>query len=140
MTLEEKGPICPPPHLAPHLQTVSQTLQAWEGVLAATHWDLYDTTQVDGADFYVGSQELGHIHLNGEVHLATSPELRQLLVALSLAQPFPFGGDYAGWVLYRIRSIQDTRHALWLFQLNYLRLTGTPLVDLTQVINNYKPE
>ena len=49
-------------------QSVSAEIQSWPGIIAATHWFLYDRTQVDGADFYVGEKELGHIHLDGELH------------------------------------------------------------------------
>ena len=85
MTLSEKGPIAPPPILNGLLQGVSQTIQSWNGVVAATPWYLYLPTQVDGADFYVGEKELGHIHLDGSVHLATSMALRQVLVTRRLA-------------------------------------------------------
>lgn len=140
MTLEEKGPISPPPQFALPIQTVSNALQTWGGLTAAAHWDLYDTALVDGADFYVGQEELGHIHLNGDVHLATINELRKPLVEAGLAQRFPFGGEYEGWVLYHIQSAETARHAIWLFHLNYLRLTGTPLADIINLISNHKHE
>ena len=59
--------------------------------------------QVDGADFYCGDEELGHIHLNGEVHLATSPAITRALIAAGAADRFPCAG--AGeWITYRIGS------------------------------------
>src|SRR6516165_1298489 len=69
MKLADKGRIKPPPALKGAAQLVSQEIQSWPGIVAATHWFLYDRTQVDGADFYVGERELGHIHLDGEFHL-----------------------------------------------------------------------
>ena len=42
---------------------------------------------VDSADFYVGEQELSHLHLSGDVHLASSPALGQTLVAGGWARP-----------------------------------------------------
>ncbi len=66
MTLEEKGKFAPPPKMTPYPQMVSSAIQQWENVIAATHWDLYDRTKVDGSDFYVGKNELGHIHLDGQ--------------------------------------------------------------------------
>lgn len=124
MTLSEKGPIAPPPVLNGLLQGVSETIQSWNGVGAATHWHLYRPDQVDGTDFYVGDEELGHIHLDGSIHLATSLALRQALVTRGLAQPFPYAG-YEGWVQSAIRGPADAELALWLFGLNHRRLCGT---------------
>lgn len=129
MTLSEKGPIAPPPVLNGPLQGVSETIQSWNGVIAATHWHLFRSTQVDGADFYVGEEELGHIHLDGSVHLATSMALRQALVMRGFAQPFPYSG-YEDWVQSTIRGPSAADLALWLFSLNHRRLCGTPEAEL----------
>ena len=73
----------------------------------------------------MGSEELSHIHLNGEAHLATSPALGAALVAASLARPLRWGGAaYRGWTEFSIRSAADAAHATWLFELNYQRLRG----------------
>ncbi len=139
MTLQEKGLIVPPPPLAPQLQPIADSIQTWEGIIAATHWDLYNRTRPDGADFYVGEEELGHIHLNGEVHLATTNELRKPLVARGLAERFPYGGGgYAGWVNFHIHNEETARHALWLFRLNYDRIRGVALPQLLEEIEGYK--
>ncbi len=126
MTLEEKGPIAPVPALSAVLEPVSQTIQNWPGTLAAAHWDLFRVGEVvDGADFYVGSEELGHIHLSGEAHLATPPALGAALVAAGLARPLRWGGAaYRGWTEVSIRTAADAAHATWLFELNYQRLRG----------------
>lgn len=76
MKLQEKGPIKPVPVLAEPMEHVSKEIQNWKGIISATHWNLFDLEQVDGADFYVGEQELGHIHLDGSIHLATTKELQ----------------------------------------------------------------
>jgi hypothetical protein len=80
MRLEEKGQILPPPVLSKYPQMVSEEIQKWSNIISATHWDLYDRTKVDGADFYVGKKELGHIHLDGWVHLATNKALAQVML------------------------------------------------------------
>lgn len=80
MKLTEKGRIVPPIKLGEPMENVSKTVQSWNKIISATHWNLYDRTKPDGADFYVSEEELGHIHLNGEVHLATSVALRNSLV------------------------------------------------------------
>ncbi|GAC1382130.1 MAG: hypothetical protein NVSMB45_07880 [Ginsengibacter sp.] len=86
MKLEDKGPIKPPPVLSNFPEQVSKEIQSWKEIIAATHWNLYDRKQTDGADFYVGEEELGHIHLDGEVHLATGKELASALLKRKLAK------------------------------------------------------
>jgi len=134
MKLEDKGAIRPAPVLSKHPEEVSRAIQQWEAIVSATHWDLYDTSQVDGADFYVDEQELGHIHLNGEIHLATNSVLSALLIKMKLAEKFPYG---SGWVQYQIADERSAAHALWLFRLNYDRLKGLPISDLQQRIEQY---
>lgn len=136
MTLQEKGPLAPPPILSTYPQLVSNSIQQWKNITAAAHWDLYDNTKVDGADFYVGEDELGHIHLDGAVHLATINELRVPLVKNKLAKKFPYGGNYEGWVLFKITSKAEAEQAIWLFKLNYERLMGVPIEILVARINN----
>ena len=131
MTLAAKGPILPVPVLDGHAETVSRTVQSWPGVIAAAHWDLYRPTQINAADFYVGAEECGHIHLDGEVHLATSLELRNLLVAENLARRFPY---YASWVEASVRTAAEAEHAIWLFRLNYDRIMGKSLESQSEQI------
>lgn len=135
MTLEEKGPIKPPPELSKFPQQVSKEIQSWKDIIAATHWYLYDRSQTDGADFYVGGEELGHIHLNGEIHLATGKSLATLLIKNKLANKFPWGSD---WVMSQIESAKDVKHAIWLFKLNYNRIKGAPLKKLMEEIDDYR--
>ena len=121
MMLEAKGPVRPVPVLNGYAETVSLAVQYWLGVIAATHWHLYRPTEVNGADFYVGTEECGHIHLDGEVHLATSLELRKSRLAHGLARPVPY---YASWGETSIRNEAEAKHAIWLFRLNYDRIMG----------------
>ena len=131
MTLEAKGPVRPAPVLNGYAELVSREVRSWPGVIAATHWHLYRPTEVNGADFYVGTQECGHIHLDGEVHLATSLDLRKSLLAHGQARPFPY---YASWVETSIRSEAEARHAIWLFRLNYDRIMGASPQSLNENI------
>jgi hypothetical protein len=135
MKLVAKGPIKPPPVLKGPAQLVSQDIQSWPGIVAATHWFLHDRTQVDGADFYVGDRELGHIHLEGEIHLGTTRTLAAMLIAHGLADPFKWND---AWVQYSIRTRADVDHALWLFRLGYYRLTGTGIATLRQRVLDYR--
>ncbi len=135
MTLEEKGPIMPPPELSKFPQQVSKEIQSWKDITAATHWDLYDRSKPDGADFYIGQEELGHIHLDGEVHLAIGKELALVLIKNKLGKKFPYGSD---WVTSPIESAKDVPHATWLFKLSYNRIKGMPVKKLVDEIHNYK--
>ena len=134
MSLKQKGAVRPPPVLAEPFERVSQALQAWPGIVAATHWHLSRNREVDGADFYVGDEELGHLHLDGDVHLATNLALAVPLVEAGLARRFPYGGSYAGWVEMSIRTDADAEHAIWLFRLNYDRLSGGAMSGLVERI------
>ena len=134
MKLADKGPMAPPPILSAYPQMVSAAIQQWKDIIAVAHWDLNDETRIDGADFYVGKEELGHIHLDGSVHLATVKELRVPLVNHKLAKKFPYGGTYDGWVLFNITTEADAVQAIWLFKLNYQRLTGVAIKELINTI------
>ena len=125
MKLNDKGPIAPPPELSKHLQFVSDRIQSWSGVLAATHWDLYSPSQVDGADFYLGDDELGHIHLNGEVHIPLSANDHGFAIATGLARPFRYGafgrGTYRFWIEADVCNASEADIAVTLFEMSYRR-------------------
>ena len=113
-----KGPLAPPPVLGGTVQAVADAIAAWPEVEATTHWHLNDHTRVDGIDFYVGPDELGHIHLDGSIHLATTPELGAELVAEGFGKPFPWA---KGWTMANIGRL-DVGRAVALFRRNYDRL------------------
>lgn len=112
-----KGPLAPPPVLDGALGRVADTIAAWPDVIATTHWTL-DQSEVDGIDFYVGDEELGHIHLDGSIHLATSPTLSEQLVAEGLGTPFRWAH---GWTLARVAALGEEGSAA-LFRRNYDRI------------------
>lgn len=113
-----KGPLAPPPALGGAIQTVADTIAAWPEVEATTHWHIDDKTRVDGIDFYVGHDELGHIHLDGSIHLATSPALGAKMVAEGLGRPFPWA---RGWTQASIDRL-GVEAVVALFRRNYDRL------------------
>lgn len=122
MKLSEKGRFAPPPRLSPrHAQALSETLASWESVHARTHWLLGDESVVDGADFYVGAEELGHLHLDGEAHVAVGPALRDVLVERALASPFRWSRAFVVW---KVSSVASREHAEWLFSLRLAALQG----------------
>jgi hypothetical protein len=121
MKLSDKGRFSLPPVLPKHAEVVSKTLASWADVHARTHWLLGDETVVDGADFYVGEEELGHLHLEGQAHVATGPVLGKALVAARLASPFRWSPKF---VVHDVARAADVEHALWLFRLAYDRAAG----------------
>ncbi len=118
---EAKGPLAPPPALDGSLQAVADAITAWPEVEATTHWHLHDSKRVDGIDFYVGPDELGHVHLDGSIHLATTPELGAKLVAEGLGRPFPWA---RGWTMASVSSL-GVESAVEFFRRNYDRLRPT---------------
>ncbi|SRR6266851_8764613 len=115
---EAKGRVAPPPALTGKLKAVADAVAAWPDVEATTHWRFDQPNRVDGVDFYVGSEELGHIHLDGSIHLATTPRLGAKLVAEGLGQPFVWA---RGWTLASISRLGVDK-SVALFRRNYDRL------------------
>lgn len=115
---DAKGAVAPPPALEGPLGVVASAVAAWPGVTATAHWDFSRPDRVDGIDFYVGDAELGHIHLDGSIHLATPPALGAALVAEGLGRPFRYA---KGWVEANVRELGEAR-ATDLFRRNYDRL------------------
>jgi Family of unknown function (DUF5519) len=127
MKLAEKGRYAPPPCLPVHAQAVSKELESWPGVHARTHWLLGDETQVDGADFYVNERELGHIHLQGEAHIAFPKPLRDALIQAGLASPFRWSQAF---VVRSIATAADAARAQALFELAFDHLRGVSIGQL----------
>jgi hypothetical protein len=134
MKLSEKGRYAPPPQLKAAAQRVSETLAKWPGVQARTHWLLGDEREVDGADFYLGEEELGHIHLDSEAHVMHARPIAQTLIKAGLARRFPWSAEA---VVFEIRTQADVALALWLFQLSYDRHRGLESAELLARITDY---
>lgn len=133
MKLEEKGNIAPPPVLSKYSELVSQEIQKWEGIISATHWEIWDRNQPNGADFYVGELELGHIHLDGSLHIASTKELSQALIKAGLARKFPYGEN---WIQFKIFDRESVNHAIWLFKLHYDKLRGADTAKSVKAISD----
>jgi hypothetical protein len=93
-------------------------------VESRTHWQLGDETIVDGADFYVGERELGHLHLYAEAHIALPRALRDPVIAAGLARPFRYSDSF---VVHRVKTSAEVDATEWLFRLAYDRLEGVSL-------------
>ena len=135
MKLEEKGKIIPPPVLSKYLEIVSKEIQQWLGIISATHWEIRDRNKPNGADFYVGEQELGHIHLDGSLHIPSTSKFSQALIKAGLAQKFPYAEN---WVQFNISDDKSAAQAIWLFKLHYDYLGGVDAATLMQAILHYQ--
>lgn len=116
----EKGPLAPAPVLVGALKAVADEVASWAGIQATVHWHLFNRSQVDGVDFYCGEEELGHLHLDGMIHLATNRRLGATLIAEGTARPFRY---QPGWVEAQSNDI-GVRAAVALFRRNYDCLLG----------------
>jgi len=134
MKLSEKGRYAPPPRLEPAAECVSQALASWPGVHARTHWLLGDEQVVDGADFYLGEEELGHLHLNSVAHVMHCLPVATALIKAGLGRRFQWNREI---VVFPIRTRADEEHALWLFELSYERRKGLQDRDLLARIATY---
>lgn len=121
MKLSQKGRFAAPPRLPEPAQSVSEALATWPDVHARTHWLLGDEQEIDGADFYVQEDEIGHIHLGGEAHIAVGQKLGAALIAAGRAKPFRYSDAF---VVFSIRTERDVQAALALFELAYDRRRG----------------
>ena len=90
---------------------------------------------MDGADFYVGEEEIGHLHLEGQAHVATGLALRKALVAAKLAAPFRWSSKF---VVHDVARASDVEHALWLFRLAYDRARGVNDEELAARVDAYE--
>lgn len=127
MKLNEKGRFVARPALDGIAEGLAQEVERLAGVKARTHWHLGDENEVDGADFYVGDAELGHIHLYAEAHIAVPKPLRDALIAAGLAKRFPWSEAF---VAKRVKTAKDVREAAFVFGLAHAHLRGTAVVEL----------
>ncbi len=127
MKLSEKGRFVPRPTLEGVAERVACSVESWPEVHARTHWELGDETIVDGADFYVGERELGHLHLYAEAHIVMPRSLRDALIAAKLARPFRWSESF---VVHRVRTAADAEHVERLFRLAFDYLQGKRLPKL----------
>lgn len=131
MKLNEKGRFAPPPTLPKFAQQLSEALASDPKVLARTHWLLGDETTIDGADFYWGEEELGHLHLDGEAHVAQADSVRDALIEAGFAEPFRWSRRF---VVASVKREKDVAAVQWLFDLRRRELEGTKPAALVKEV------
>ena len=120
-----KGAVRQTPVLTGDLKAVADTVTTWPEVIATSRSHFAHTEQDDGIDFRAGEDELGHMHFDGSIHLASGPDLCAALVAEGLGRPSPWA---RGWLEARIDTFGAER-AVALFRRNYDRLRPSPRKD-----------
>lgn len=118
MRRREKGRVAPPPALPTAAQRVADEVAALPGVSVQAHWEIGSQTEVNGADFYVGEEELGHIHLDGEAHVPIGPVLARRLVAAKLARRFRWSDAFV------VVDTANRELARWVFGLRHAQIGG----------------
>ena len=134
MKLKDKGVFMPPPKLEKYSQIVSMEIQSWNNIIAAAHWDIHDSKKINGADFYLNEDELGHIHFGGEVHIASDKRIMKILIEKSLARKFIYGTNF---LEFTISNKKSAEHALWLFKIHYDFINGVEFAVLKDSIVDY---
>jgi len=132
MSRAAKGRVAPPPKLGRAAQKVANAVAKLPGVTVQAHWEIGSQTDVNGTDFYVGQEELGHIHLDGEAHVPLGRALADLLVRAKLAQRFPWSRDFV------VLDTSDAAHALWVFTLRRDQIDGAAAADLRARVVAYR--
>ena len=122
MRAEDKGPFAPAPVIDGPAGVIAAEIATWPGVQARAHWHLYRPAEMDGADFYVGTEELGHIHLDGEAHLAVTRAMRDVAIRAGTGHAAPWPG-YENWLHVGITG-ETAAEALALLRANHVRLYG----------------
>jgi hypothetical protein len=133
MSRREKGRVAPPPRLAPAAQRVADEVAALPHVIVQAHWEIGSQTEVNGTDFYVGEDELGHIHLDGEAHVPIGRALAEVLIRAKLAQRFPWSREFVAI------DTGDVVQARWLFGLRHAQIAGATDAELRARIAAHAP-
>jgi hypothetical protein len=128
MSRKAKGRIAQPPRLGPAAQRVADDVGALPDVTAQAHWEIGSQTEVNGTDFYVGEDELGHIHLDGEAHVPIGRALADELIRAKLAARFPWSRDFV------VVDTDDAAHAVWVFGLRRAQIDGVASNELRERI------
>jgi len=124
MSRRAKGRVAPPPRLAATAQRVADEVAALPHVIVQAHWEIGSQTEVNGTDFYVGEDELGHIHLDGEAHVPVGRALADELVRAKLARRFPWSREFVAI------DTSDAAQARWVFGLRHAQIAGATDAEL----------
>ena len=118
MSRTAKGRVAPPPELPPDAQRVADRVARLPGVVAQAHWEIGSQTEINGTDFYVDEQELGHIHLDGEAHIPVGDDLARVVITRGLARRFRWSDAFI------VVDTSNHERAVQLFDLRLAQIGG----------------
>jgi hypothetical protein len=130
MTRTEKGRVALPPRLHSLFQATADAVVALPGVAAQAHWQIGSQTIENGVDFYVGEDELGHIHLDGSAHIPVGDDVVDVVVKARLARRFRWSRAFVEV------DASDKDKTLWLFVLRHAQIEGATEDDILSRIAN----
>lgn len=134
MSRTAKGRVAPPPRLEGPAQAVSERVATLPGVTVQAHWEIGSQTEVNGTDFYVGEDELGHIHLDGEAHVPVGHDLAAVLIRARLARRFHWSREFVAL------DTDDVSHAAWVFGLRRAQIDGVGHAELCERVERHAAE
>ena len=134
MSRKAKGRVAAPPRLDGAAQEVSSKVATLPDVIVQAHWEIGSQTDVNGTDFYVGENELGHIHLDGEAHIPVGRELADLLIRRRLARRFRWSREFVAL------DTEDVAHAAWVFGLRRAQIDGVGHAELCERVDRHVAE
>ena len=100
---------------------VIEEVRRWPGVEMRPHPSAATPGESDGVEFRLYGRQIGHVHADCSVHLSLTKALREHVISDGLAEPLEFA-PASGWAMFNAMAATDTRHAIWLLRLNYVRL------------------
>jgi hypothetical protein len=131
MSRSEKGRIATAPNLGGNAQLVVERVALMVNVSVQAHWEIGSQTDINGTDFYVGEQELGHIHLDGEAHIPIGATIVNALVKTKIARRFRWSKEFA------VIDTTDVDATVWLFALRHSQIAGAIDEQLLTAIKHY---
>lgn len=126
MKLCNPGALIAAPVLEGRAAEIAAAVERLPGVVSHTHWLLDDPQTVDGAEYHLGDEAIGHIHLDGSVHLPMD-RLAAPLVDAGLATYTPWSRS---WVMLSHQPDTLTSDAVWLFELACNRVSNVNHAEL----------
>ena len=109
--------------------TVMEEVRRWPGVEMRAHPSPTMPGEDDGIEFRLFGRQIGHVHSDCSVHLALTKALKASVIDDRLAEPMSFA-PASRWASFLPETSADSRRAIWLLRLNYVRLRRQRLTPL----------
>jgi hypothetical protein len=81
---------------------------------------------------YVGEEELGHIHLDGEAHIPLGRALASVMIKARLARRFRWSREFV------VVDTADHDRAVWIFGLRRVQIDGAEVDELASRVRDLR--